>query len=646
MRKISYQEYLDRVYGCWMGKSIAGTIGAPFEGRKELFSYEYDPRSIEQMLPNDDLDLQVVWLDVMEKKGIYFTTDDLAEAFYNQYQPSPGEYAHFKKNYCRGIMPPVSGWFNNQYYIDGMGCPIRSEIWGCVAAGNMELAKEFSILDGGLDHGPNSIEGEIFFAALEAEAFFDHDVDSVIQKALGMINPEGNMHRLLTDVIGWCGQYQDFKKVRALLLEHWGHADCTNLYQNIGVSMLALLLGKGDFLKTTMMALNCGFDTDCTCATVGAILGILYGADYLIQQYGFSDTGYILEAQVDRRSDRLFDLAEDTCVAGLTMAKYRNTAIEITDAPQYQELPHEKTEKQICISVDYMGIPAIGAGETKQIAVVLHNNTTAEQNCEIELDYPESWSAVYDTSAALTGGEEKRLIVELTAACKDSLLSEKNIITVRVKPQGGCAESFAFGVAGAAVWKIYGPFWHNAGEIPEIPYWEPYGKFFDGTDALRQYHINTFADIDREYIDESDFEHIEKNESDTCTVLPKQISIYEDCFRLSDYIRYKGSYAAYLVREVVVPEDVTVCMNVGHTAPYKLWINGGLVGEEHSCDWWTGENRHYQNIKLKKGVNRVVLKATKIGDNDSFSLMFNRGLFTNHFYDFASTVTLGTDESR
>ena len=113
MRTISYKNYFDKVFGCWLGKSIAGTIGAPFEGRKELFDYKYDPRSLEELLPNDDLDLQIVWLEVLENKGIYFTSEDLAEAFYRQYPPAYGEYALFKKNYMRGIMPPDSGKFNN-----------------------------------------------------------------------------------------------------------------------------------------------------------------------------------------------------------------------------------------------------------------------------------------------------------------------------------------------------------------------------------------------------------------------------------------------------------------------------------------------------------------------------------------------------
>ena len=57
-----------------------------------------------------------------------------------------------------------------------MGCPIRSEVWGCLAVGNMELACEFSYKDGQLDHYGESIWAEKFLAALECEAFFENDL--------------------------------------------------------------------------------------------------------------------------------------------------------------------------------------------------------------------------------------------------------------------------------------------------------------------------------------------------------------------------------------------------------------------------------------------------------------------------------------
>ena len=32
--QMKYANYLDKVYGCFLGKTIAGTMGAPFEGVK------------------------------------------------------------------------------------------------------------------------------------------------------------------------------------------------------------------------------------------------------------------------------------------------------------------------------------------------------------------------------------------------------------------------------------------------------------------------------------------------------------------------------------------------------------------------------------------------------------------------------------
>ncbi|MCQ2386302.1 MAG: ADP-ribosylglycohydrolase family protein [Clostridia bacterium] len=42
---------------------------------------------------------------------------------------------------------------------------------------------------------------------------------------------------------------------------------------------IGLLYGEGDFKKSVLTATRCGDDTDCTAGTVGAFLGILYGAD-------------------------------------------------------------------------------------------------------------------------------------------------------------------------------------------------------------------------------------------------------------------------------------------------------------------------------------------------------------------------------
>ena len=66
MFEIDYKEYLDKVYGCYLGVSIGGLVGAPYEGAKEIIDAPIDLSGIDQMLFNDDLDLQVLFFQAVE----------------------------------------------------------------------------------------------------------------------------------------------------------------------------------------------------------------------------------------------------------------------------------------------------------------------------------------------------------------------------------------------------------------------------------------------------------------------------------------------------------------------------------------------------------------------------------------------------
>ena len=293
---ISWNEFCDKVYGCFMGKCIAGTVGAPYEGYKGIMDVQYTPELFGQAqtqsetVPNDDLDLQVLWLEVIEKNGPNFTSEDLARAFYEKCPYAPGEYATFKKNYELGLRPPLTGSFNNHYYLEGMGAPIRAEIWACLAPGEPLLAAELAEKDGCLDHKGESVIAEQYVAVLEALAFTGkYDIQTLVVKALTSIDEHSRFYQMAGRVIELCSRTKDWKQILTLILRDYGHPDCTNLFQNMGIILMALLLGCGNFITTVMLALNCGFDTDCTCATVGSIIGICEGARNLHRKYKFGD---------------------------------------------------------------------------------------------------------------------------------------------------------------------------------------------------------------------------------------------------------------------------------------------------------------------------------------------------------------------
>lgn len=639
MRHIDYKTYLDKVYGCWIGKCVAGTIGAPYEGAKELFDFKYDPKLIEKMLPNDDLDLQVLWLAVLEEKGIAFTSDDLADAFLNRCKYAPGEYAFFKKNYARGIHPPLSGAYNNRYYIEGMGCPIRSEIWACIAPGNPQLAAELAAKDGVLDHAGNSVYAEQFLAALEAAAFFESDIGKLVEIGLSVIPADSKVAGLIRDVRDWCQASQDWRYVRSRILRKYGHPDCTNSYQNMGITLLALFMGR-DFLDTTMMALNCGFDTDCTCATAGSVLGIIQGAEYLSRTHDFPEQRFKLGVDAPRRSDRVLDLAEDTCLMGLYIAEHLNREVDITDAPKPPviELPDHQPVK---ISVDYQGIPAMGVGDTRKISILVDNTTDKHLTAGASLCIPHGWQVtLMSVNLALEPGVTT-WEVEVTVPADIPVLNERNLFRVQLSS----GTEYTFGIVGASVWEVFGPFWQNIVDMPKLECQESYRSHIPGNskdeqaDYGRTYHLNTRVDPDRDYMTLGEL--LGPKITGDAAKEGQVVCLYEDLMSMNEAVGFQGPCAVYMVRRMISPEDRTLGVLVGHTDAYKLWINGELISRRDNVDWWTAENAHIHGVKINEGENTIVVEMIRRSAEAKLSILFVKsGSCSEHYYDFASVNPL------
>ena len=109
------------------------------EGAKELLQLTYYPELPDGPLENDDLDLQLVWLHALEQYGPFLTARELGQEWLDHVFFPYDEYGYALANLRRGLLPPVSGAFNNPF-ADCMGSPIRSEIWAMVAPGLPDVA--------------------------------------------------------------------------------------------------------------------------------------------------------------------------------------------------------------------------------------------------------------------------------------------------------------------------------------------------------------------------------------------------------------------------------------------------------------------------------------------------------------------------
>jgi len=180
------EKYYDKIYGCFLGKSIGGSIGGPFEGRKEFIDLPY--KMPDEILANDDLDLQIVWLDLLRKKGVKIDSNDLTKAWENIEYPFD-EYGVAKFNLKLGLTPPITGIYNN-WFSECMGAPIRSEIWACVFPQKPEIAGYYAYLDSSVDHWNEGVYGEIFLAVIESIAFEEKNIEKCVKSVFAQNYPD------------------------------------------------------------------------------------------------------------------------------------------------------------------------------------------------------------------------------------------------------------------------------------------------------------------------------------------------------------------------------------------------------------------------------------------------------------------------
>lgn len=265
-----------KIYSCWLGKAIGGTLGVPWEGKAGPHQLRfYDPVPHEP-LPNDDLDLQLVWLHHLQATQAREVTPDILAEAWRLYVDFPfDEYAVCLRNQAYGLQGARLGSFDN-WWGEGMGAAIRSEIWACLAPGDPARAAAFAWSDAVCDHGGDGVWAEVFLAALEAAAFSSNDVDQLLQVALDFLPDTSRVKRAIELTIRRWEETRDWRQVRADILTQFGHPNFTDAPMNLAFTMLGWLAGEGDFGKSICIAVNCGEDTDCTGATLGSLFGILH----------------------------------------------------------------------------------------------------------------------------------------------------------------------------------------------------------------------------------------------------------------------------------------------------------------------------------------------------------------------------------
>lgn len=428
----------DRVYGCWQGKNAGGTLGTPLEeawGRDEPFDVWWYPELQEGGLPNDDFEMQLAWLKAAEEVGPALTARELSRYWLDHVGYNFDEYGLSKRNLRLGLEPPVSGHFNN-WFIDCMGSPIRSELWACLAPGAPRVAAKYAYQDAICDHaGGEGVFGELFNTALESAAFVVQDAQLLIDIALSYV-PESSMIRRAVEAARDAHRDGlDWKQARRAVLSATPHYNAQYSPINTGFQVIGLLYGT-DFGDGMCKTVNCGYDTDSSGAAIGSYLGILYGSDALPERWvaplgtgistnedwggvrHLSDGPNPVPANLDELVDRIrvvsqlvlrhHGLVQEGTGFAVTLADlYADDETRQMFTASPNQVPHPGLD--VDVVVDYVDGPACHPASSHPLRVSLTNRRADPMTVQVALRTPSGWPAVTGQEVELAPGQTRTL---------------------------------------------------------------------------------------------------------------------------------------------------------------------------------------------------------------------------------------------
>ena len=331
----------DRLYGAWLARCCGCALGKPVEpfmepmnglssrqrvkeyllgvgpGEWPLNNYFSARSSSEEktgklgwsqstreriafMESDDDIRYTVIGQLVLLRHGLSFTTLHVAQAWlwnlpyrtvctaetqaYRNIVNACDFHLGFDEDVAKRIDWHWVATHENPYR-EWIGADIRIDSYGYAAPGNPELAAELAWRDARLSHVKNGLYGAMLFSAMIAAAFVTDDVRLIVEAGLAQIPQRSRLATDMRQTIALCEKHGcDAARFEDVLIEiekAFGHYSPVHTNNNAALVIAALLLGKRDMEKAITIAVMGGWDTDCTGATAGSIVGAMVGASKL-----------------------------------------------------------------------------------------------------------------------------------------------------------------------------------------------------------------------------------------------------------------------------------------------------------------------------------------------------------------------------
>lgn len=295
-RKIKVSELRDKIEAAWIGQMIGNIYGLPHENKyinapgAENWPYGYT-KNIEKLqkyngaFSDDDTDVEYMYLLQMEKFGPEPSYAQLRDAWMYHIR----DRVWLANRGALGLMhfgytPPFTGNKNlnpHWYQIDPQ---LINEVWAFTAPGMIDYAASKSEWAARITSDDWGVEPTIFYGAMYSAAFFEKDINKLIQIGLNELPPNGRFTSTVNEMMGLHKKYPgDWKAAWQEMAQKYyiDEPDMTKTIWNANLNgacaILALLYGNDDFQRTLDLACAMGFDADNQAATLAGLMGVVLG---------------------------------------------------------------------------------------------------------------------------------------------------------------------------------------------------------------------------------------------------------------------------------------------------------------------------------------------------------------------------------
>ena len=300
-RRLSLEDYRDRMQGGWIGQIAGVCYGAPTEFKwRDAIMPEKDlptwrPELINDAFTQDDLYVEMTFLRTLEQHGLDVSARqagiDFANSEYNLWCANHAGRTNLRK----GIAPPDCSHPKFHSRCNDIDYQIEADYAGLISPGCPQEVIRLGELFGRLVNFGDGVWAGQFVGALYAAAFFTSDIDELLDEGLKAIPAESDYAQMVRSVRAWhrefptewtnawtkvCATYSS--KSNPAMRDSNGGID---VRLNGAAVVLGLVYGGGDFDRSMEISTRCGWDSDCNPSSVCGVLGCARGLSGLDRKY-------------------------------------------------------------------------------------------------------------------------------------------------------------------------------------------------------------------------------------------------------------------------------------------------------------------------------------------------------------------------